>query len=157
MGEDMPTKPLAEIMEEMRRRYQRSKKEREGWRMLAGTDSRGYSDLFFYGPKAGLWQIKGDLKSPYELVGAGAKVVARRVDDEIRELMEQGRPLPFGLLSPHPEHKDRVIIATGIGRYSESTERLKELLSGEEREVDIELQRRLNRLRRELGLDLGYG
>ena len=45
MGEGMPTKSLAEIMEEMRRRYQRSKKEREGWRMLAGTDSRGYLSL----------------------------------------------------------------------------------------------------------------
>jgi hypothetical protein len=157
MGEGMSVKSLAEIMEEMRQRYQRSRKEKEGWRMLAGTDSKGYSDLFFYGPKAGLWQIKGELKSPYEMVGAGARVVARRVDDEIRELMEQGHPLPFGLLSPHPEHKDRVIIATGIGRYSESTERLKEFLPGGKHEVDLELRRKLDRMRRELGLDMGYG
>lgn len=154
---DMPIKSLAEIMEEMRRRYQRSRKERQEWRMLAGTDSKGYSDLFFYGPKAGLWQIKGELKSPYELVGAGARVAARRVDDEICELMEQGHPIPFGLLSPHPKQKDRVIIASGIGRYSESTERLKELLPGGERGADLELRKKLDRLRRELGLDLGYG
>jgi hypothetical protein len=141
-------------MEEMRKKYQRNKR---GWRMLAGADSRGYSDMFFYGPKAGLWQIKGELKSPYELVGTGAKIVARRVDDEIRELMEQGRPLPFGLLSPHPEHKDRVIIATGVGRYSESIDQLKQLLSREGRKVDLELRRKLDRLRHELGLDVGYG
>ena len=85
------------------------------------------------------------------------RVAARRVDDEILELMEQGRPIPFGLLSPHPRHKDRVIIASGIGRYSESTERLKELLPGGERGVDLELWRKLDRLRRELGLDRGYG
>lgn len=152
----MPVKSLAEIMEEMRRKYQRSK-ERQGWRMLAGTDSRGYSDLFFYGPKAGLWQIKGELKSPYELVGTGAKVVARRVDNEIREFMEKGQPVPFGFLSLHPEHKDRVIIATGVGRYSESTEQLKEMLPGRESRIDLELRHKLDRLRRELGLDMGYG
>lgn len=157
MGEDMSTKSLAEIMEEMRRKYQRSRKDRQEWRMLAGTDSKGYGDLFFYGPKAGLWQIKGELKSPHELVGAGARVAARHVDDEIRELMERGRPIPFGLLSPHPKHKGRVIIASGIGRYSESTERLKELLPEKERRVDLELRKKLDRLRRELGLDIGYG
>jgi hypothetical protein len=71
--------------------------------------------------------------------------------------MEQGRPIPFGLLSPHPKHKGRVIIASGIGRYSESTERLKELLPKKEREVDLELRKKLDKLRRELGLDRGYG
>ncbi len=148
---------LAEIMEEMRRRYQRDKRGQRGWRMLAGTDERGYSDLFFYGPKAGLWQIKGELRSPYELVGAGAKVVARRVNDEIRGLMEQGQPMPFGLLSPHPERRDCVIIATGIGRYSESAMCLKEALSRKECGVDAELRKKLERLRRELGLDVPYG
>jgi hypothetical protein len=150
----MSVRSLAEIMEEMRKRYQRSKR---GWRMLAGSDSRGYSDMFFYGPKAGLWQIKGELKSPYELVGTGAKIVARRVDDKIRELMERGRPVPFGLLSPHPERKDRVIIAGGVGAYSESLEELKRALAGEGRRVDRELRLKLEELRRKLGLDVGYG
>lgn len=150
----MEVKSPAEIMEEMRKKYKRS---RRGWRMLTGVDSRGFSDLYFYGPKAGLWQIKGELKSPFELVGAGAKVMARRVDDEIRELMERGRPVPFGLLSPHPERKDRVIIAGGIGTYSESLEELKRVLAGEGRQVDRELRLKLEELRRKLGLDVGYG
>ncbi len=153
----MAVRSVAEVMEEMRRRYQKNRREREKWRMLAGGDERGYSDLFFYGPKAGLWQIKGEMKSPYELVGAGAKVVARKIDDEIRELMEQGQPMPFGLLSSHPKHKDRIIIASGIGRYQESTARLKELLPGKQRELDVELRMRLEKLRRELGLDIAYG
>jgi len=153
----MAVRSLAEVMEEMRRRYQKDRREREKWRMLAGGDERGYSDLFFYGPKAGLWQIKGEMKSPYELVGAGAKVVARKVDDEIRELMEQGQPMPFGLMSAHPEHKDRIIIASGVGMYQESTARLKELLPSRRRKLDAELRIKLEKLRRELGLDIAYG
>ncbi len=152
----MAVRSLAEVMEEMRRRYQKDRRGREKWRMLAGGDERGYSDLFFYGPKAGLWQIKGEMKSPYELVGAGVKVVARKVDDEIREIIEQGQPMPFGLLSPHPEHKDRIIIASGMGAYQESTARLKELLPSRQRKLDAELRLRLEKLRRELGLDIAY-
>jgi hypothetical protein len=152
----MAVRSLAEVMEEMRRRYQKDRRGREKWRMLAGGDERGYSDLFFYGPKAGLWQIKGEMKSPYELIGAGTKVVARKIDDEIRELMEQGQPMPFGLLSPHPEDKNRVIIASGVGMYQESTARLKELLPSRQRRLDAELRMRLEKLRRELGLDVAY-
>lgn len=153
----MAVRSLAEVMEEMRRRYQGDRRGREKWRVLVGGDERGYSDLFFYGPKAGLWQIKGEMKSSYELVGAGAKVVARKVDDETRELMERGQPMPFGLLSPHPEHRDRIIIASGVGMYQESTARLKELLPSRQRRLDAELRMKLEKLRRELGLDIAYG
>jgi hypothetical protein len=143
-------------MEEMRRYYKRYPEIRRKWRVLAGTDEHGFSDMFFYAPKVGLWQIKGELKTPYELVGAGARVAARKIDDEIRALMEKGAPMPFGLISPHPKHKDRAIIAAGLGRYHEKTARLKEHLSSREREVDAELRRRIEKLRRELGLDIPY-
>lgn len=143
-------------MEEMRKRYRRYPKLRRKWRVLAGSDEYGFSDLFFYAPTLGAWQIKGELKSPYELVGAGAKVSARKVDDEIRALMEQGMPMPFGLISPHPKQKDRAIIAAGFGRYQETTKRLKEHFSSREREVDAELRRKIEKLRRELGLDIAY-
>ncbi len=152
----MSVRSLAEIMEEMRRRYKRYPKLRQKWRVLAGSDEYGFSDLFFYAPKLGVWQIKGDLKSPYELVGAGARVSARKVDDEIRKLMEQGVPMPFGLISPHPELKDRAIIAAGLGRYQETTKQLKEHLTSRERGVDAELRKRIEKLRRELGLDIAY-
>jgi hypothetical protein len=152
----MKIRSLAEIMEEMRRQYRRYPELRRKWRMLAGTDEYGFSDLFFYAPKLGIWQIKGELKSPYELVGTGAKVTARKVDDEIRTLMEKGTPMPFGFISPHPKDKDRAIIATGLGRYQEKTARLKEHLPSREREIDAELRRKIEKLRRELGLDIPY-
>jgi hypothetical protein len=147
---------LAEIMEEMRKQYQRYPELRRKWRMLAGTDEHGFSDLFFYAPKLGVWQIKGELKSPYELVGAGTKVVARKIDDEIRTLMNEGRPMPFGFISPHPKDKNSAIIAAGLGRYQEKTARLKERLPSREREIDAELRRKIEKLRRELGLDIPY-
>ncbi len=152
----MTVRSLAEVMEEMRRRYKRYPKLRRKWRVLAGTDEYGFSDIFFYAPGLGVWQVKGELKSPHELVGAGAKVAARKVDDEIRELMEQGTPMPFGLISPHPKLKDRAIIAAGLGRYQETTKRLKEHFSSRERKVDAELRRKIEKMRRELGLDIAY-
>lgn len=152
----MSVRSLAEIMEEMRTRYKSHPKLRRKWRVLVGGDEYGFSDLFFYAPQLGVWQIKGELKTPYEMVGAGARVAARKVDDEIRELMEQGTPMPFGLISPHPEHKDRAIIAAGLGRYQKTTDRLKEHLSYRERKVDSELRRKIEKLRRELGLDIPY-
>ncbi len=152
----MAVRSLAEIMEEMRRRYKRHPKLRRKWRVLAGRDEYGFSDLFFYAPELGVWQIKGDLKSPYELVGVGAQIAARKVDDEIRELMEQGVPMPFGLISPHPKLKDRAIVAAGLGRYQETTKRLKEHFSSRERTVDAELRQKIKKMRRELGLDIAY-
>jgi hypothetical protein len=152
----MTVRSLAEIMEEMRRRYKRYPELRRKWRVLAGSDEYGFSDLFFYAPELGVWQVKGELKSPYELVGAGARVAARKVDDEIRELMEQGAPMPFGLISPHPKLKDRAIIAAGLGRYQETTKRLKEHFPSHAREVDAELRRKIEKKRRELGLDIPY-
>jgi len=152
----MPVQSLAEIMEEMRQRYKRHPKLRQKWRVLAGSDEHGFSDLFFYAPGLGVWQVKGELKTPSELIGAGAKVAARKVDDEIRNLMEQGAPMPFGLISPHPKLKDRAIIAAGLGRYQETTKRLKEHFSSRERMVDAELRRKIEKMRRELGLDIPY-
>lgn len=154
-GEPMAVKTPAEILEEMRRKYQESPKLQSKWRVVAGVDEHGYSDFFFYGPRAGIWQIKGEMKNPYELVGAGSRVFARDINQEIRELMEQGQPMHFGMISPHPRDASRVIIATGVGKYSETTGQLKETIHGLKR--DLELRMKLDKLRRELGLDLGYG
>lgn len=156
IGDNMSVRSLAKIMEEMRKRYRQYPKLQKKWRVLAGADDYGYRDLFFYGPDVGIWQIKGDLKSPYEMVGAGARVAARKVDDEIRGLMEQGLPMPFGLISPHPEFRDRAIVAAGMGRYQESTEHLRGLLPGRQRKVDLELKQKLDEIRRKFGLDAAY-
>jgi hypothetical protein len=152
----MAIKTLAEIMEEMRKNYKRRPKEQSGWRVLAGTDSRGYRDIFFYGPNAGIWLIKGEPRTPYELVGAGARIAAKDVSPEIRELMERGRPMPFGFITPHPKSRDSIIIAAGVGRYGEATDLLKERFSSKQAKLELELRRKLDKLRHKLGLDVGY-
>ena len=149
-------RPVAEIMEEMRRAYKRDRRKRE-WRVLEGMDSRGHHDLFFYSPSSGLWQIKAELKSPHEFLGVGTKLVRRKVDERVKEVVEEGRPVPFGLMSIHPERRDRLIIAAGVGKHSESTDRLKELLSSRQRDLDVKLRRELERLCRREGLDIAYG
>ncbi|HDI12961.1 MAG TPA: hypothetical protein ENF64_02470 [Hadesarchaea archaeon] len=152
----MRIRRLGEVMDEMRRYYMRYPKLRREWRVLAGKDEYGSNDLFFYAPKLGIWQVKGDLKSPYELVGAGVRVSARKVDEELTTLMEFGIPMPFSLISPHPKLRDHVLVAAGLGRYQETTKQLKEHLTSRERKKDMELSMWIKKMRRELGLDMEY-
>lgn len=152
----MEVRSISETMDEIFRNYRRHPKLRKDWRVLAGSDDYGYSDLFFYGPGVGIWQVKGEMKNPYELVGAGAKLHARKIDDDIREIMEQGMPMPFGLVSPHPKIKDRAIIAAGVGRYQESMDNLRETLPGKHRGTERGLKQRLDEIRKKSGLDAAY-
>ncbi|MEM4202259.1 MAG: hypothetical protein QW786_03530 [Candidatus Hadarchaeum sp.] len=152
----MSVRSISEIMEEMLRKYRQRPDLRRQWRFLAGKDDHGYSDFFIYGPGFGIWQIKGELKSPYELVGSGARMAARRIDDEIREIMEQGAPLPFGFLSPHPKLRDHVIVASGIGRYQESMDELRAALPERHHLIERGLRQKLEELRRKFELDKAY-
>ncbi|MFH1821572.1 MAG: hypothetical protein ABH852_03925 [Methanobacteriota archaeon] len=152
----MSVRSVSEIMGEMLRRYKQRPSLQDKWRFLAGYDEHGYSDFFIYGPSFGIWQIKGELKNPYELVGAGARVAPRKIDNEIREVLEQGVPMPFGFLSPHPRMNDRAIVAAGVGRYQESMEELKSALPGRHSFAERELKQRLDELRRKFGLDAAY-
>jgi len=152
----MAVRSPAEIMEEMRRYYRARPGLRKSWRVLAGRDDHGFSDFFFCAPRLGIWQIKGEMRSPYELVGAGARLTARKVDDEIGRLMEGGMPVPFGMISPHPRFRDRAIVAAGLGSYQESMEGLRELIPPPAREVDLQLVRKLRKMRGEMGLDSAY-
>jgi len=152
----MSVRPISEVMEEMLRRYRQKPNLQDKWRFLAGCDDHGYSDFFVYGPSFGIWQIKGELRNPYELIGAGTKVAPRKIDDEIREILEQGTPMPFGFLSPHPRMRDRVIVASGIGRYQNTMDELRSVLPGRHHFAERELRRRLDELRRKFGLDAAY-
>ncbi len=152
----MSVRPISEIMAEMLSSYKRRPKLREKWRVLAGLDEHGYSDFFVYGPGVGIWQIKGELKNPYELVGAGSRVVPRKVDDEIISVLEQGAPMPFGMISPHPKVKNRAIVTSGVGRYQESTEELKSMLPGKHHKSERELRQKLDELRMKFGIDAAY-
>jgi len=153
----MSVRSVPEIMAEMLSRYKRRPSLQDKWRFLAGLDEHGYSDFFVYGPSFGIWQIKGELKNPYELVGAGTKVAPRKIDDDIRDALGRGSPVPFGFLSPHPRLNDRAIVAAGVGRYQESTEELKSALPSGHRLAERELKRRLDEIRRKHGIDAAYG
>jgi len=142
-------KPVAEIMEEMLREYKRNSR---GWRMLRSVDSKGFIDLFFSGGGK-LWQIKGEPKTPYELIGAGTRL-AEKIDPKLERMMEKGEPLPFWLATVHPE-EEAVIIASGVGRGSELSPL--SLLSHEQREMDIKLRKKLEELCEKYGLRKGYG
>jgi hypothetical protein len=142
-------KPVAEIMDEMLREYRRHSR---GWRMLKSVDSRGFINLFFSGAGK-LWLIKGEPKSPYELVGAGARL-AEKVDERIKKSMDKGEPLPFWLATVHPE-EEAMIVASGIGRGSESSPL--SLLSKEQREMDEKLRKKLEELCEKYGLREGFG
>ncbi|MEM2866480.1 MAG: hypothetical protein QXM46_05470 [Candidatus Hadarchaeales archaeon] len=146
----MEVKPIAEVMEEMRRKYRRYPSLRKEWRVLMGGDDHGYGDLFFHAPGLGLWQIKGEMLSPFELLGLGVKFSAKKMDEEIRRVMEEGEPFPFGLASFHPSSRNKLVIASGMGCRTESTRSLSELLS-EYRTAGGELRRKLEELKRRLG------
>ncbi|MCQ8897865.1 MAG: hypothetical protein NQU48_00200 [Hadesarchaea archaeon] len=147
----MEVRPIAELMEEMRRRYRRYPSLRGEWRVLVGGDDHGYGDFFFHAPGLGLWQIKGEMMSPFELLGLGARFSVKRMDEEIRRVMEEGEPVPFGLASFHPSSRNRLVVASGVGCRTESTRRLSRLLPGHEgaerrmREGLEELKRRMGR------------
>lgn len=143
-------KPVAELMEELLREYRKSPR---GWRVLKDLDSRGFTDLFFYGAGK-LWQIKGEPKSPFEMVGVGARLVDQ-VDERIKRLMGRGEPLPFGLATIHPKEEDALILATGMGRRAEASPL--SLLSPQQKEMDLKLRRKLDELCERYGLRKGYG
>ncbi|MEM3401791.1 MAG: hypothetical protein QW179_02810 [Candidatus Hadarchaeales archaeon] len=147
---------LAEVMEEMRKLYQKHPNLRSKWRAVIGRDDYGFDEFYFFAPGIGLWEIKGERKSPYEIVGKGARIPARRIDDEIIAKMMGGIPVPFGLMAPHPKHKDRAILAAGVSSYREETEPLKEHFPKSMRKADEKLRSEVEKLRRLLELDKPY-
>lgn len=156
MGGEMRVRSLAEIMDEVRKRYKSRPDHQDDWRVLGSKDKRGYKDLYFYEPDAGLWHVKGDLKTPHELMGVGARIKPKHIDDEIQAQMKKGKRLPFGLAAPHPKRKDTAIIAGGLGRFPTSREPLKPFLSDKQEELDLELRKKVERMRHKLGLDKEY-
>ncbi len=142
-------RPIAEIMEEMLKAFRR---EPRGWCMLKTTDSKGLISLFFQG-SGKLWEIKGEMKSPFELIGGGMRI-ADRIDDRIEQAMMGSEPLPFSLVSLHPKRKDTLIISAGVGRQSHRFP--SEMLSPKQKKMDQELRQSLTRLMERLGLDSEY-
>ncbi len=152
----MSVRSISEIMAEMLRQYRRRPGLQDKWRFLAGLDENAATDFFVYGPTFGVWQIKGELRNPYQLVGAGAKVAPRKIDDDIRCVLDLGTPVPFGFMSPHPQLRGRAIMAAGVGRYQESMEQLRSALPSRHHLAERELTLRLDEIRRKFGIDAAY-
>lgn len=146
----MTIKPVEEIIREIKEHYD---EESKGWRVLRGKDQRGHYNTYISSPRF-LWQMKTELKNPYQPVGVG-KMVTEDVSKKIKRIMDNGEPLPFAEIYPQP--KDISIIAMGIGNYSpKSTDMLREIISSKQKKLESDLTLSLNKLLHREGLYMGY-
>jgi hypothetical protein len=135
-------KSIDEIMSELKKQYDRSQHQ-ELWRVLTGRNSKDTYDTFITTDK-NLWQIKSEFIAPGQAVGVGSNV--RRIDDEIRKVVNQGTPVPFGMLVP--QTREIAIILAGIQNYSsESVDKLaRHHFSDKQSELDEKLNEELEKL-----------
>lgn len=148
----MSVKSIDEIMSELKRRYDESQ-HKELWRVLTGRNSKDNYDTFITTDK-NLWQIKSEFIGPGQAVGVGSNV--RRIDDEIRKVVNQGTPVPFGMLVP--QTRQIAIILSGIQNYSsESVDKLaRHHVSDEQPELEEKLNEELEKLMQNSGLKKEY-
>lgn len=135
----MQIKNIEEIIREIKKEYD---KDKEGWEVLRGRDSRGHYDTYILGPNS-LYQMKTELKNPYKPIGVGSKIL-KSPDEEIRKNFK-GKPFPFSELYQHKEKA--TIIALGIGKYSQSSsKKLKNIISTQQEKLDAKLNKELQKL-----------
>ncbi|MGQ9723392.1 MAG: hypothetical protein ACUVXA_18970 [Candidatus Jordarchaeum sp.] len=138
----MSAKTIDEVMLELKKLYDRSK-EREKWRVLTGRNPKDSYDTFITTDKY-LWQLKSEFIGPGQAVGVGSNV--RRIDDEIRKVVNEGTPTPFGMLVP--QNREVAIILAGIQKYSsESVDKLaRYYASDKQSELEEKLDEELEKL-----------
>ncbi|WXG41991.1 MAG: hypothetical protein WED07_14715 [Candidatus Freyarchaeum deiterrae] len=138
----MSAKSIDEIMIELKKQYDRSK-HKELWRVLTGRNPKDNYDTFITTDKD-VWQIKSEFVGSGQAVGVGSNV--RRIDDEIRRVVNQGTPVPFGMLIP--QNRDLAIILAGIQNYSsESVDKLaRHHVSDKQPELEEKLDEELEKL-----------
>ncbi|WP_455392527.1 hypothetical protein [[Eubacterium] cellulosolvens] len=143
----MKIKSLPELMSEIKKEYD---KDPYNWRYLRGRDSNNHISTFISHDDKKLWQVLSEWKNPVTPLGIG-KLVKRKLDDEIQDLMKTGTNIPIHEVYPSDE---KFLIALGLGKYSESsTEKVKELLTQDiqgyctkvEKELNLELKRLLHK------------
>lgn len=135
----MAIKKIDEVILDIKKEFD---KNNEDWEILRGKDSRGHLDTFILGPDS-LYQMKSELKNPYQPIGVGSKVL-KSPDDDIRKKFE-GRPFPFSEIYPQKEKAS--IIALGIGKYSkDSSKDLKSLISSQQEKLDMKMNKELRKL-----------
>lgn len=138
----MSVKPIDEVIGELKRQYDKSR-HKELWRVLTGRNTKDNYDMFITTDK-NLWQIKSEFISFGQAVGVGSNV--RRIDDEIRNVINQGTPVPFGMLVP--QTTELAIILAGIQNYSsESVDKLaRHYVSDKQPELEEKLNEELEKL-----------
>nr|MDO8080978.1 hypothetical protein [Candidatus Freyarchaeota archaeon] len=138
----MSAKSIDEIMAELKKQYDKSQ-HKELWRVLTGRNPKDNYDTFITTDKD-MWQIKSEFVGPGQAVGVGSNV--RRIDDEIRSVVNQGTPVPFGMLVP--QTREIAIILAGIQNYSsESVDKLaRHHVSDKQSELEEKLDEELEKL-----------
>ena len=147
----MEIKPVEEIIKEIKSRYD---KDPNNWLILRGKDDNiSHIDTFIKQNET-LWQMKSELKNPYQHIGVGARF-GRKIDAEIDNVMKTGKKIPFGEIYPQPDKN--FIIASGMESYSsKSVNTLKETLSSSQKKLDEKLNKSLKNLLYREGFYNGY-
>ncbi len=139
----MAVKSSADIARILKEKWDRSK-DKEDWRVLSGRNPKGRYDMFISSPER-LWQLKIEQTGRNEAMGFGLEV--GKIEDEIKELMGIGAPVPFGLIAP--QKADLAIIMAGIQQYSSDSAYTlcKEYLSEKQAKLDEKLDMEIERMR----------
>ncbi len=140
----MEIQASGDITRALKEKWDKSRDKKE-WRVLTGRNPKGRYDMFVSSPER-LWQLKFEQTGRSEAIGFGLEV--GRIDDEIKELMGMGAPVPFGLISP--QKADLAIILAGIQQYSSDSSYTlcKEYISKEQAKLDEKLDREIERMGR---------
>ncbi|MBA5942571.1 MAG: hypothetical protein H0M93_04535 [Methanophagales archaeon] len=132
----------AEITRIVKEKWDKSK-DKADWRVLSGRNYKGRYDMFISSPER-IWQLKVEQTGSNEATGFGMEV--GKIDDEIRELMKIGAPVPFGLISSQKD--DLAIIMAGIQQYSSDTTHTfcTDYVSDAQAKLDEKLDREIARM-----------
>jgi len=141
---EMEIQASGDITRALKEKWDKSKDKQE-WRVLTGRNPKGRYDMFVSSPER-LWQLKFEQTGRSEAIGFGLEV--GKIDDEIKELMGVGAPIPFGLISP--QKADLAIIMAGIQQYSSDSSYTlcKDYISKEQAKLDEKLDREIERMGR---------
>ncbi len=141
----MGIKTSAEIARILKENWDKSK-DKEAWRVLAGQNPKGRYDMFI-GTSERLWQLKMEHTGSNEVTGFGLEV--GKIDNDLKELLGSGAPVPFGMISPQShKKKDLAIIMAGVQQYSsDSTHSLcRDYVSEKQAKLDDMLDREIERM-----------
>jgi hypothetical protein len=94
--------------------------------------------------------MKTEFRNPYQPIGVGVKIEDIQLDVVRVAMKEKGELFPFGEIYRPLSLKSKAIqsiVALGIGKYSsDATSKLKSIISSKQAELEIDLNRKLQKL-----------